>query len=209
MKKQVHYADLEDMKKYINGFNPDDYERCCDKTDPSVIEFARKYYDTHLPVDVTAWVRVNEPDENLIYKKGLGDQVCFVRDTLHSLLMSTYDEWLNNPPMVISTHHSKSVKLPVYQINLKKYGIEMILRYNFYDWKVSIKSERPLNFDHMGLFDPTKCISHLCCEGFPRDKVYGSYLQSHTQFTIELSSHYDLYTYIFLLKNYLGIKKKD
>ena len=209
MKKRVHYAELEDMQKYIEGFNPDDYESCGELTDPSVIAYARDYYDKHLPVDVTAWIRVNEPDENLIYAKGLGDQVCFVRDRLCQLLRSTYEERRDNPPLVISTHYSKSVKLPVFQINLEKYGIEMVLRYNFYDWKISVKSDKPLDFDYMGLFNPTEEISYLYCEGFPRDKVYGSYEQSHSQFTIEIGSHYDLYTFIFLLKNYLGIKRED
>lgn len=209
MKKRVHYAELEDMQKYIEGFNPDDYESCGERTDPSVIAYARDYYDKHLPVDVTAWIRVNEPDENLIYAKGLGDQVCFVRDRLCHLLRSTYEEWRDNPPLVISTHYSKSVKLPVFQINLEKYGIEMVLRYNFYDWKISVKSDKPLDFDYMGLFNPTEEISYLYSEGFPRDKVYGSYEQSHSQFTIEIGSHYDLYTFIFLLKNYLGIKRED
>lgn len=209
MKKRVHYAELEDMQKYIEGFNPDDYESCGERTDPSVIAYARDYYDKHLPVDVTAWIRVNEPDENSIYAKRLGDQVCFVRDRLCQLLRSTYEEWRDNPPLVISTHYSKSVKLPVFQINLEKYGIEMVLRYNFYDWKISVKSDKPLDFDYMGLFNPTEEISYLYCEGFPRDKVYGSYEQSHSQFTIEIGSHYDLYTFIFLLKNYLGIKRED
>lgn len=209
MKKQVHFAELEDMQKYIKGFNPDDYESCCQNTDPSVVEFVRNYYDKHLPVDVTAWIRVNEPDKNLIYAEGLGDQVCFVRDTLCELLRSTYKEWRDNPPLVISTHNSKSVKLPVFQINLEKYGIEMVLRYNFYDWKISIKSDKPLDFDCMGLFNPTQEIPYHYCEGFPKNKVYGSYEQSHSQFTIEIHSHYKLYTFIFLLKNYLGIKKED
>ena len=209
MKKRVHYAELEDMQKYIEGFNPDDYESCGEHTDPSVIAYARDYYDKHLPVDVTAWIRVNEPDKNLIYAKGLGDQVCFVRDTLCQLLRPTYEEWRDNPPLVISTHYSKSVKLPVFQINLEEYGIEMVLRYNFYDWKISVKSDKSLDFDYMGLFNPTEEISYLYCEGFPRDKVYGSYEQSHSQFTIEIGSHYNLYTFIFLLKNYLGIKRED
>lgn len=209
MKKRVHYSELEDMQKYIDGFNPDDYESCTGRTDPSVIAFVRDYYDEHLPVDVTAWIRVNEPDEKLIYAKGLGEQVCFVRDTLCEMLRSTYEEWRDNPPMVISTHYSKSVKLPVFQINLEKYGIEMILRYNFYDWKISVKSDKPLDFDCIGLFNPTAEISYHYCEGFPKDKVYGSYEQNHSQFTIEIGSRYNLYTFIFLLKKYLGIKKEN
>lgn len=208
MKKQVHYAVLEDMQKHIEGFNPDDYESCGEYTDPSVIEYAKNYYDSHLPVDVTTWLRVNEPDEKLIYAKGFYDQVCFVRDRLCWLLMPTYEELRDNPPLVISTHYSKSVKLPVFQINLEKYGIEMVLRYNFYDWKISVKSDKPLDFDYMGLFNPTEKISYLYCEGFPRAKVYDSYEQNHSQFTIEIDSYYNLYTFIFLLKNYLGIKKE-
>jgi len=209
MKKRVHYAQLEEMQKYIEGFNPDDYERCCERTDPSVIEFARNYYDKHLPVDVTAWMRVNEPDEKLIYAKGLGDQVRFVRDTVCQMLIANYEEWRDNPPQVISTHYSKSVKLPVFQINLEKYGIEMVLRYNFYDWKISVKSDKPLDFDYMGLFNPREKILAHYCEGFPKDKVYGSYEQSHFQFTIEIVSSYDLYTFFFLLKIYLSIQKED
>ena len=41
MKKRVHYAELEDMQKYIENFNPNDYESCCEETDPSVIEYAK------------------------------------------------------------------------------------------------------------------------------------------------------------------------
>lgn len=162
-----------------------------------------------MPVDVTAWICVNKPSSNLIYASGLGDQVCFVRDKINYLLRATYEEWDNNKPLVISTHYSKSVKLPVYQINLEQYGIEIILMYNFYDWKVSIKSDKPLDFDFMGIFNPTEEILSLYCQGFPKDKVYGSYEQNHSQFTIEIKSDYDMYTFFFLLKNYLGIKKEN
>ena len=209
MKQRVHYSVLEDMQKYIEGFNPDDNESCTDDTNPCVTAILIDYYDKHLPVDVTAWIRVNEPNKNLIYAKGLGEQVCFVRDVLCEMLMPTYEDFNNNPPMVISTHYSKSVKLPVFQINLEKYGIELVLRYNFYNWKISVKSDKPLDFDFMGIFNPTEQWSGVYCEGFPKDKIYGSYEQNHSKFTIEISSRYDLYTFVFLLKNYLGIKKED
>ena len=116
MKKRVHYVDLMYMQKYIKGFNPENYQRCSDTTDPSVIAYARNYYETHLPVDVTAWMRVNEPKETLIYAKGLREQICFVRDTLNSLFRSTYTECDKYPPLVISTHYSKSVKMSVTQM---------------------------------------------------------------------------------------------
>lgn len=207
MKKQVHNYILRDMKKYVKGLNPKEYEVCWEETDPNVIKFLRAYYDEHLPVDVNAWTRVNAPDEFLIYPSALGELASFVCDKICRLLYSTDKERENNLPMVISTHYSESVKLPIYQINLEKYGIEMVLRYNFYDWKISIKSDKPLDFDCMGIFNLTEEIPAIYCEGFPKDKVYGSYENNHSQFTIEIRNHYDLYTFIFLLKNYLGIKR--
>ncbi len=208
MKKQVHYLILEDMKKYIKDLKLDNYESSFERTDPSVLEYVRKYYNSHLPVDVSAWIRVNEPDTNLIYSKFIGDQVCFVRDTIGTLLMPSYKEWHNNLPMVISTHRSKSVKLPVFQIYLKKFNTEFILRCNFYDWKISVNSDVPLDIDFMDLFDTTQEILPIYCEGFPKENVYGCYKENHSKFTIEISSLYDLYTFFFLVKNYLGIKKE-
>lgn len=208
MKKKVHFADLKYMQKYIEGFNPDDYEGYFGNTDPSVIEYVRNYYDKHLPVDVTAWIRVNNVPDNSAYNEVLKSQVRFVRDRLCELLMSTYEEWKDNEPLVISTHSFRGVRLPVFQITLEKYGVEMVLRNTFCYWKVSVKSKKPLDLDFMGLFNPSENISYFSCDGFPKNKVYGCYDQNHSQFTIELHYDYDLYVFAFLLKNYLGIKKK-
>lgn len=209
MKKQVHFLEMEDMKKYIEGFNPDDYEITIHQTDPSVTEYARDYYDNHLPVDVTAWIRVHQPDKYVFNSQYRAKQVFFVRDKLACLLRPDHKEWRDNPPMVISTYIVKLVRLPVFQINLKRYGAEIVLRYNFRDWKVSVKSDKPLDFDHMELFDPTKEISGVHCEGFPKDKVYGCYEKNHCRFTVEIESHYDLYAFIVVIKNCLGIKKEE
>lgn len=204
MKKLVHYAILEDMQKYIPGLNPNVYDKSWSETDPSIIEYVRNYYAKHLPVDVTAWIRVNEPDKNLIYKEELGKQICFVRDDLCGLLFrDSLEEQENNPPMVISTHMSKSVLLPVYQINVPKYGIEIILRDNFYNWKISIASKQPIECDFMGLFDEKETISPIYCEGFPKEKVYESYSENHSKFTFEICNDYELYTLMFLLSKYL------
>jgi len=50
--------------------------------DAFVMSLARNYYKNHLPVDVTAWYRVNYPDEKLIFKDGLSKQICFIRDDI-------------------------------------------------------------------------------------------------------------------------------
>lgn len=207
MKRKVHYAILEDMKKYVKDFNPDDYEKDLGYTDTAVLLYLQDYYDKNLPVDVTAWIRVNEPKETLIYRKAQGEQVCFVRDVISDRLVFADKGWdEHDEPMVISHHYSKSVKLPVFQITRKDLGIEFVLRCNIYDWKISVKSEKPLNFDFMGLFDPKEVVNRYCCEGFPEDKIYGSYEQNNSEFTIEIGSEYNVYAFFFLLRKYLGIK---
>ena len=207
MKRKVHYAILKDMKKYVKDFNPDDYEKDPGYTDAAVLLYLQDYYDKNLPVDVTAWIRVNEPRETLIYRKAQGEQVCFVRDVISDRLVFADLGWdEHDEPMVISHHYSKSVKLPVFQITREDLGIEFVLRCNIYDWKISVKSEKPLDFDFMGLFDSKKVVNRYCCEGFPEDKIYGSYEQDHSQFTIEIGSEYNVYAFFFLLRNYLGIR---
>lgn len=157
MKEKVHYTILEDMKKYLKDFNPDDYECDSNETDSSVILYLQDYYDKNVSVDVTAWARVNKPRETLIYKDAQSEQICFVRDVLSDRLVFADLAWdEHEEPLVISHHYSKSVKLPVFQITRKDFGIEFVLRCNIYDWKISVKSEKPLNFDFMGLFDPKK-----------------------------------------------------
>jgi len=207
--KKVHYAILDDMKKYLKDFNPEEYERTWNTTDQSVLEYLRDYYAKHLPVDVTAWIRANTPDEKFLYAQQVGKQVSFVRDIICPLFYGSYQECEKYPPMVISTHKSKSVLLPVYQISVPKYGLEIILRNNFYDWKVSIKCNTELNFDTMGLFDMTNQIHPVFCEGFPEDKVYDWYLADHKQFTVEIRDDYKLYTFMYLIKNYLNIKNSN
>lgn len=206
MKKAVHYTILSDMQKYIPNFDASQYEYSDSQTDPSVIRYVRNYYSNHLPVDITAWLRVNKPDPDLLYADRLEEQICFVKDSICKLLFPNSQDFLSNPPLVISTHTSNLVKLPIYQINLKKYGVEIVLRNNFYNWKVSIKSDIPLDFETMGLFDPTCYITSIYCEGFPVEKVYGSYSSNNSKFTVEIASDYKLYTFMYLLMNYL--KKK-
>lgn len=207
MKRKVHYSIIEDMKKYVKDFNPDDYEKDLGYTDAAVLSYLQDYYDKNLPVDVTAWIRVNEPRETLIYRKAQGEQVCFVRDVINDRLVFADKGWdEHDDPMVISHHYSKSVKLPVFQITREDLGIEFVLRCNIYDWKISVKSEKPLDFDFMGLFDSKEVVNRYCCEGFPEDKIYGSYEQNPSQFTIEIGSEYNVYAFFFLLRNYLGIE---
>jgi hypothetical protein len=197
---EVSKTEFKYMKKYNKEFNEKDYE---DKSDEYIrLEF-KEWYSKHLPVDLLTWMRIYEPEDEMCYKQGYWDQAVFIRDTICGILYDTYEEYKGNPCMVISTHMSKSIILPVYQINLDKYGVKLILRYNFYDWKVSVISKRDINCDFSLLFNEKENINSIYCEGFKEELVFGMFKDNKKEFTIEIGSKYNLYTFMFLLKRYL------
>lgn len=198
-----NYYLLDDMEKYQEGFNRKAYEHLTIK---ETIPIFKDYYDKHLPIDVTTWIRVNTPSDNLIYKDGQGNQIVFIRDTIirNMFYKGEYDskKYDECQPKVISTHRSKSVLLPVMEIDLLEYGIRLTFRNNFYNWNVSVESEQEVVFDHKGIINDESY--HYCfCEGFPNDKIFGKYEDNKKKFTICIDDDYNLYIFMFLLKDWL------
>lgn len=160
------------------------------------------------------WWSNNKPDENLIYKNGLAEQCVFVRDMLMENLFlriasdysseKTFDERSeildNFIPSVIGTHRSKSVLLPVMEMDLSKIGLKIVLRYNFYDWCISVESENEVDCDFMGLITDHKGYF----EGFPTDRIYENYSETNKKkFSVVLDNKYQVYTFVYLLRNWV------
>lgn len=172
-------------------------------------------------VKINEWWSNNKPDEKLIYKDGLVEQCLFVRDTLMlNLFIDIATDYLkygdysderneiyhNFVPLVIGTHYSKSVKLPVMEMDMSKIGLNIILRYNFYDWCISVESNDEVNCDFMGLVTGQKGYF----EGFPTDRIYDNYSsQNNKQFSVVLNNKYQVYTFMFLLRNWVMNKNKQ
>ena len=138
-------------------------------------------------------------DENLIYKKAGIDQAIYVRDTLAMNLLRSV------PAFAISMHRSKSVPLPVYGLTMRN-GIKLIMRDNFYDWKVSVILPKPLpkNYLPMELISNDGDIPDCYLEGFHNEWGFETYKpedEKQNKFTIEVYGKYRLYTLLFYLKN--------
>lgn len=208
-----NYYLLDDMEKYFPDFKREEYE---DKTIEELISICKPFYLEHLPVDVTTWYRVNEPDEKLLYKKGCGRQVVLIRDTIYrNLFFDKEYPYLNDSfneesmkiyedfqPLVISTHRSKSVILPVMEMKLKRVGVNLVLRDNFYNWNVSVESENDIECDFKNIFTDDR-YGYCYCEGFPKERIYGMYKDNHKNFTCCIGDDYKLFTFMWLLKEYL------
>jgi len=113
--------------------------------------------------------------------------------------------------LVINTHKSKGLELPVYLIQWKS-GFTFVLRYNFHDWRATVLDHRveilqeqnpepsrvhpywsvpKLEFPvYLKVWDK---ISDTSMEGFPDKYKKGSYAEDPRAFTFGCENHHALY----------------
>ena len=163
-------------------------------------------------ISLQEWALAHEPNDELIFGSGYWEQIMFVRDKLITLFCPDYKKhqnFLENNVRVVSTHMSKSVLLPVYQI-ISPEGTVFTLRYNNYNWKISVKSPSKVTFDFMDLFDPNESINAIYCEGFPHNSVYGPYADNDGDFTIALYDDFAVWTFFYIYsRKVLGLRAQN
>ena len=160
-------------------------------------------------IPLQEWITSNVPDEKMLWKKAWSSQVCFVRDEIPKFLCMgeyTFNEYqtIRENITVISTHTSKSIKLPVYCI--KANGDTFILRNNFYDWKVSVDTHNihKIDFKKLGvIYNTANQIESHICEGFKQEWIFKSYDEDKWQYTVEINNDFKLKLFFWL------IQKKD
>ena len=198
--EKIHYSTLEDFKKYNKEIAIETLQNLEEAEARKII---KEWYAVNLPIDLLSWCRVNKPSETMNYEKGYWSQIMLIRDSINMIL----NDYRDVPVMVISTHTSKSIELPVYEINIKNHGIKIILRDNFHDWKLSIISEKDISIDFLNLFDEEEVINPIYCEGFKDNQVFSSYSKNKSQFTLEIRDDFRLYTFMHILIENLKTKR--
>lgn len=151
---------------------------------------------------LTKWWIANEPDEKYIYAKAAGNQLCFFRDTLIRGILSRknyYEQPSGVEVNVIGTHMSKGIVLPVVEIIWRR-KCRFVLRDNFYDYKLTVECQDPIvGLEISDLCKTTEEINSIYCEGFRPQDVHPSYSRDQSYFTLEVYSHYALFTIMFLI----------
>lgn len=203
-----NYYLLDDMERYNPNFKRSEWEN--KSKEETIEEFKNIYQALGVDIDITTWIRLYDADKKYIYADDQGKQVCFVRDRIAPLFYKdniSYEEWENNHDntvKVISSHRSKSVPLPVYNMKFDELGIEITMRNNFYNWMITIESIHELNINFMNLFDKAKKINPIYCEGMDTiGKVFGSFEDSKNKFTVEIQDDYNTYVFMYLLANHI------
>ena len=142
----------------------------------------------------------------MLWKDSFWSQINLVRDRIAGILARTYNEY-RSFVTVIGTHNSKSIKCPVYRIHMEQDGIDITMRYNFYNWNVSIESDNPITCDFLGVASDGD-YDYCFCEGMEKYK-YDKMADSKHKFTVCIHDHYSLYVFFWVLRSHLGIKMEN
>jgi hypothetical protein len=143
------------------------------------------------------WAKTHKPSEKLLSGQGYWDQIHFVRGNINYLFVSTDDRCLDKPVMVVGTHSSKSVLLPVYSI--KTPNIEVRFKGDFHTWLVSVKLEPVVPIEYYDIFNRSKRIDPVYFEGFIKDWIFGPCDLHQSKFSAEIATDYDLYAFFLIM----------
>lgn len=174
--------------------------------------------DMHLTLH--EWMWLNKPGEQKLWRDAAQSQFEFF-DRLTSLIASGLPEIAcaarDGIARVISTHRSKSLELPVVQWTRPDLGVTFTLRDNFYNFKLSVSSERPIDDPAFpALFHTTPPtdsdytrdpLASCYFEGFPSVLVYSYQATNKRVWSAEICGQHATYMVVFLCMRALGVIK--
>jgi len=164
----------------------------------------------------------------LIYKDSASEQIQFIRDAIAPMVLSGTSYYENlieisdakggkrevcRSSLVVGEHTSKSVVLPVYAFERPDLGLQLVMRCNFYNWKLSVLSEQRIEAPFEALFhtipppDPGYTGNDLApvyFEGFQKDWCFNYYSLNHRKWSCQLNDKSSLWTVVFLIMSSLG-----
>lgn len=159
------------------------------------------------PVLLHQWCKEHEIKDEMLWKKAAKRQVYFVEDDLNPLMQNKLKGKDRTKVQVISEHCSKSIILPVYV--LERGDLKIILRENFYNWKMSVICGRTIDANFDGLFHTTPPIepdytgnelASVYFEGFPEDLCFDYYEATDKKvWSAEIRNDQMLWTTIYLI----------
>jgi hypothetical protein len=162
---------------------------------------------TAVHTSLKEWFKAHPSEEKYFAYSSFMMQMNFFNSVIPQLFTKSYEEAkaFIAKSKVVGEHTSKSIHLPVVLFHLND-NTTMVVRNNFTNWKVSINSEEEIICDFMELFDPQEKEKSVYCEGFHWQDVYGPYSENKKQFTLNLDSTYDFYTFLYILQNHFKQK---
>lgn len=136
------------------------------------------------------WCKEHEPEDSYLWKKEWWNRNRFIKDKILKIFDFKYN--------IIGSHYSKSVECPVILITYK--NVDIILQYNFYDWQIMIKSEKPIILKDLDLYNATG--DYFFYQGIPDKYCFKKYSNTNNkQFAIDIQDDlFNVYGFMIMLK---------
>lgn len=153
------------------------------------------------------WLLDHQPDDNMRWKDDFWFTYCFWRDRILPMFTDkffgkyagyeTTIKEIDKNTEIVGEHWSKSIINPVVKITFK--GVEIVFRYNFYDYEIAIISQKPIELPKKKLFRSKE--ESFFYQGFPDEyQVKERYEDNNRKFIAKIYDHYGFYTFMFLLR---------
>jgi hypothetical protein len=171
------------------------------------------------------WIENHPVPDEMIWKGAAEHQMNFFLQEIMPLFSAGFSKDANlyrtskEPScQVISTHHSKSIELPVVMFNRPDLNLTIIIRDNFYNIMISvISSLKPIvaDFDNLFITDGEVdeegyggYLHPVYFEGFPEKLVFSYYARNNFRFSAQIGSREVLKQVINKILACFGIPKQ-
>jgi hypothetical protein len=98
------------------------------------------------------WVEANKPKDEMLWKGA------FEQSVLRMIALTSWCEAVKAPALVVSTHTSKSITLPV--IRFQTDHAAWWMRDNLHDVELAFMADRPINVDLSGIFHYMSAVDY-------------------------------------------------
>ena len=153
------------------------------------------------------WLLDHQPDDNMRWKDNFWHTYCFWSDSILPMFTDEFYSkrfnWdalfigIDKNTDVVGEHMSKSIINPVVKITYK--DVEIVFRYNFYDYEVAVLSPKAIELPMEKLFVSKE--TDFFYQGFPKEyQVKERYEDNNRRFVAKIYDDYSFYTFMFLLQ---------
>jgi len=151
--------------------------------------------------DFKTWMTDHRPEDNMLWRNSFY-HFCYVWNGDIFPLFNYDDASID----VIGRHYSKSIENPVVKITYK--GVEIVFRYNFYDYEIAVVADSDICLPMDQLFYSENGSFYF--QGFPEEyQLIERYETNKSKFMAGLGGHNHFFAFMFLLRNEIDRIKGD
>lgn len=162
------------------------------------------------PEPLKQWAINNVPKDSIFTNRfvtALEFIIKILPDLLSDNLNTNADFLSTSRTKVIGVIIVNEITLPIVEI-LHPSGLKITIKYDLFDWVISIDSQKPVAANFGDLFDPDHHVLYSNFFGLTEDRIFPEYGIDHFRFSVRLQNEYEAYTFFWILGEALRLRRK-